>query len=181
FCLLLRGANFVLFWFKFFEFLFEFFLFFSRVLKKKCHLVLGFIFFRIWSNLFSKSQKKEERSMLSNRERVQALEDSLKTVGESQHITNENMGRIELMVHDLAGKLERMTHRPRRSREARSTTVSSSVGTEHKNDRRSQASHHTKLYHITGNTKTNNLTKFQLKIHSEAFLNNKAKYCVKIR
>ncbi|CAA0829951.1 Unknown protein, partial [Striga hermonthica] len=76
----------------------------------------------------------KKKRIMTNRERFDALEESVRSLGNGQHVVNENMTKLELMIHDLAGQLERVNHHTRRSRTSRSTMAGMGSSTSSRDD-----------------------------------------------
>ncbi|CAA0822644.1 Unknown protein, partial [Striga hermonthica] len=66
--------------------------------------------------------------------RFDALEESVRSLVNGQHVVNENMAKLELMIHDLAGQLERVNRHSRRSRTSRSTMAGTDCSTSSRDD-----------------------------------------------
>ncbi|CAA0829019.1 cysteine-rich RLK (RECEPTOR-like protein kinase) 8, partial [Striga hermonthica] len=71
---------------------------------------------------------------------VEGMGESVRSLGNGQHVVNQNMAKLELMIPDLAGQLERVNRHTRRSRTSRSTMAGtdSSTSSRDDNDERSR-------------------------------------------
>ncbi|CAA0815766.1 Uncharacterized mitochondrial protein AtMg00240, partial [Striga hermonthica] len=78
------------------------------------------------------------------------------SLGNGQHVVNENMAKLELMIHDLAGQLERVNRHSRRSRTSRSTMAGtdSSASSRDDDDERSRETRATRTTRHHGDRRT---------------------------